>query len=209
MDRRAVGCGTSSAGEILVADADADFRALASSAFGSSGFSVREATTGEEALAAARHRRPDAIVVDVGLPQLSGYELCRVLRDELGSSVLILFVSGDRTEPRDRVAGLLVGADDYLAKPCHAGELVARVRSRLRSGGATVAERAHGLTAREFDVLRLLAEGHDHQEIASELVISPKTVSSHLESIFRKLGVHSRAQAVALAYREGVLGLPG
>ena len=68
------------------------------------------------------------MILDVRLPDLSGYEVCRELRDRLGASVPVMFVSGERIESFDRVAGLLVGGDDYLVKPFELDELVARAR---------------------------------------------------------------------------------
>jgi DNA-binding NarL/FixJ family response regulator len=90
-------------------------------------------------------------------------------------------------------------------KPFDPDELLARVRAlvrRRRGGSRVVAE----LTPRELQVLRSLAEGRSQGEIAGSLVISPKTVGTHVENILRKLDVHSRAQAVAVAYRSGILG---
>ena len=71
-------------------------------------------------------------MLDVGLPEVSGYEVCRELRDEYGSDVGIIFVSRERTTPADRVAGLLVGADDYIVKPFDDDELLARAAGSLR-----------------------------------------------------------------------------
>ena len=117
-----------------------------------------------------------------------------------------MFISGDRVEPFDRAAGLLLGADDYVVKPFAPDELVARVR-RLVTRFTPPAGRAERpkLTRRESEVLHLLADGLAQPEIAAELVISSKTVSSHIQHILSKLGVHSRAQAVAAVHRGLVL----
>lgn len=117
----------------------------------------------------------------------------------------MIFLSGERTESFDRVAGLLVGADDYLVKPFDPDELAARVRAVLRRAQPSVPAPLQSLTRRELEVLRLLADGLDQRQIAAELVISAKTVGTHIERILGKLGVHSRAQAVALAYRDELL----
>jgi DNA-binding NarL/FixJ family response regulator len=100
---------------------------------------------------------------------------------------------------------LLIGGDDYLVKPFAPDELLARVGALLRRSGTRVAAERAQLTAREHEVLGLLAEGLEHQEIADRLIISPKTVGTHIEHVLGKLGVHSRAQAVAAAYREGLI----
>jgi DNA-binding NarL/FixJ family response regulator len=117
-----------------------------------------------------------------------------------------MFVSGERTESYDRVAGLTIGADDYLAKPFEPDELLARLRGLLRRCGAT--SFVSPLTRREQEVLSLLADGLDQDEIARRLVISRKTVGSHIERILAKLGAHSRAEAVALAYKLQLVAVP-
>jgi DNA-binding NarL/FixJ family response regulator len=140
-------------------------------------------------------------VLDVRLPTLSGYEVCRALKEEQ-PGIGVLFVSGERVESFDRVAGLLIGGDDYLVKPFAPDELLARLRLVIRHGGAARTGGLRGLTRRELEVLRHLADGLGQVEIAERLVISPKTVGTHVEHILQKLGVRSRAQAVAVAYRE-------
>jgi DNA-binding response OmpR family regulator len=187
------------AADVLVVDDDECIRTLVSEVLSQAGFSVRAAATGDEALALARAARPDVAVLDINLPGISGYEVCHALRAEFGASPAILFLSGSRTEPLDRVVGLLLGADDYLVKPFALDELIARVRGLLRR--AAPPHRANGLTPREREVLSLLAEGRTQQEISSALVIAPRTVATHIERILAKLGVHSRAEAVAAAYR--------
>ncbi|MEO8290109.1 MAG: response regulator transcription factor [Gaiellaceae bacterium] len=187
-------------GSVLVVDDDAGVRALVADLLEQAGYHARLAASGEEALESARRERPDLVVLDVLLPRLSGYEVCGELRDEYGTSLPILFISGERTESVDRVAGLLVGGDDYLVKPFALDELLARVHCLLRRSGP---DRAVGvnLTNRELDVLRLLADGLGTLEIGRRLAISPKTVRTHIEHILSKLGVSSRTQAVGLAYR--------
>jgi DNA-binding NarL/FixJ family response regulator len=196
-------------GKILVVDDDECFRALVVSTVEEAGFSAVAAQRGEDGIAAAREQAPDVAVLDIELPGISGYEVCRRLR-EGGSGIRIIFVSGTRREPLDRVAGLMIGADDYLPKPFAPDELLARIRAllRIRNGSAPdpAAAAEAGLTAREREVLALLGDGSSQADIAERLVISPKTVAAHIEHILRKLGVHSRAQAVAVAYRDGLLG---
>ena len=186
---------------VLVVDDDALFRAYVRGVLEESGYRVVEAEDGFAGLGAARASRPAAVLLDVNMPRLSGYEVCRSLREEHGPDLPIVFVSGERTESFDRVAGLTIGADDYLAKPLAADELLARLRCLLRRAGRAGAAGPSKLTRRELEVLRLLADGLDQGEIAERLVISPKTVGTHIERVLSKLGAHSRAEAVALAYR--------
>ncbi len=193
---------------VLVADPDPAQRSLIGGMLARAGFRAEEVATGEEALEAARHRRPQLAVLEVRLGDISGYEVCRALREEYGDALAIVFVSADRTDPCDRVAGLLIGADDYLGKPLAGGELLARVRALVRRAGAYAHLKAPalraGLTERELEVLRLLAEGQDQHAIADHLFITPKTVAKHIEHILTKLPARSRAEAVAIAYPRGL-----
>jgi DNA-binding NarL/FixJ family response regulator len=185
---------------ILIVDSDPSFRRFARRALSEVGFPVRAVASGQEALDCADHETVALVVLEVRLDDMSGYEVCRRLRGEHGEGLPIMFVSQDRTEPSDRVAGLLLGADDYLAKPLDREELVARARRHLQRlatwNGAGVR-----LTARERQILQLLAAGLGPAEISGELSISTKTVATHVEHIYAKLGVHTRAQAVASAFR--------
>ena len=202
-------------GPILIVDEDGNSRAFASRLFERAGFPIEEAATGDEAMVSARRVRPCLVLLDVLLPDVSGFEIANELRDEFGDDLPIVFISGDRTEPLDRAAGLLLGGDDYVVKPPDPDELLARARrliSRSRRGRA--ASLARGpidaeLTSREHEVLELLARGMRPKQIARELVISPKTVASHIQRVLAKLGVHSRAEAIAIAYREGLIGESG
>ena len=195
-------------GRILVVDDSADLRELISVTLARDGQRVIAAGTGEEALAIARREKPALVLLDVQLPGTSGYAVCNELRQTLGDEVPIMFISGTRTESFDRVAGLLIGADDYLTKPFDPDELVVRARRLL--GRARPAERPprrgqrFSLTPREGEVLRLLVDGMTQAEIAEKLQLSPKTVGTHIQRILGKLGVKSRTQAVALAAQEGL-----
>ena len=192
-------------GPILIVDDDGTFREFLLAVLAHFGYAVRQSSSGEEAIEIARRERPRLVVLDVCLPGIPGYQVCRELREEFGNELPIIFISGQRTESYDRVAGFLVGADDYLIKPFALDEFVARVqrhleRARPSAGSASV------LTNRESEVLELFAEGLGSGEIAKRLFISPKTAATHAERIFRKLNVHSRAEAVSFAYRHGLLG---
>ena len=118
-------------GTILVVDEDPGARAALRELFHSAGYDVREAASGAEALAATRAALPDAVLLDVALPGTTGFDVCRTMREEFGEELPIILVSATRTEPLDRVAGLLIGADDYVASPFAHAELIARVRRSL------------------------------------------------------------------------------
>ena len=188
-------------GTILVVDDDPHFRAFLRELLEGAGYGVTEAPGGDEALNGIKPR-PQLVILDVAMAPTSGYEVCRVLRTRR-PELPILFVSGEQTDALDRVAGLTLGADDYLVKPFEPGELLARVQALLRR---SLPQRAVScLTRRELEVLHLLADGLKQREIAQLLVISPNTVGTHIEHVLSKLGVHSRAEAVAAAYRRDLL----
>lgn len=194
---------------ILVVDDDPRFRDLVRELLEQAGYRVLALDDGAAAVAAAAIERPSVVVLDVNLPRLNGYEVCQRLRERFESEIAIIFLSGERTESFDRTAGLLLGGDDYLAKPFDPSELVARVRrfSRRHADGNGVAaapSRLDALTIREREVLLLLADGIAPDDIAERLVISPKTVATHIQHVLAKLGVGSRVQAVSLALHERV-----
>jgi DNA-binding NarL/FixJ family response regulator len=198
-------CGITNRGIALIVDDHADFRALVAAHLEDHGITALQAGDGEGALEQAGEA--DVVILDINLPDKSGYTICRELRAEYGDRLPIIFLSGYRTESLDRSAGLLIGADDYIVKPPDVEELLARVRRLIdrSTQRKPVGSNHFGLTRRELDVLRLLSRGKRAGEIARELGISPKTVSSHLQHIFAKLDVHSGAQAVARAYEHGLV----
>jgi DNA-binding NarL/FixJ family response regulator len=198
---------------VLIVDADPAFRDDVAALVARAGLESTAVGLGQEALAAVAAARPDVVVSDVSLPDMSGFEVCRVLRDQFGESLPIIFVSGERTDALDRTSGLLLGADDYVVKPFDPDEFLARVRravarsQTLPSGeSARNGVKGFGLTPREIEVLDLLAQGMGQPEIARTLVISGKTVSSHIQRILAKLGAHSRAEAIAFAWRHHLVG---
>lgn len=114
---------------ILVADDDPGVHAALRQAFQMEGWQMLSAFDGEEALGILRRSRPDAVILDVGMPKKDGFQVCREIRKE--SDVPVLFLSG-RTEAFDRLLGLELGADDYITKPYSAREVAARVKAVLR-----------------------------------------------------------------------------
>ena len=194
-------------GRILIVDDDPAVLALLTANLERAGHTMYAANSGQEALAIAAEARPDLVLLDVNMPDLGGYAVCRELRERYGERLPILFISGERMDTGDRTAGLLIGGDDYLVKPFDPGELVARIRRYFVRG--TDSDRSEmpkvfeSLTPRESEVLALLAEGLSQREIAEQLVIGRTTVGTHIQRILTKLNVHNRTQAVALALRNG------
>jgi DNA-binding NarL/FixJ family response regulator len=196
-------------GDVVLVDDDDDFREFLSEILERAGYATVGVASAEEALTEIAERRPDVVLVDVQLPGLNGYELCRRLKSGPGHGPAVMIISGERTEPFDRAAGILLGADDYMVKPVDPGELVARVwrlsrrnGSRDRPQSQADNSRLDALSARERQVLDRLAAGSDQGEIAQALFISPKTVGTHIQHILSKLGVRSRTEAVGVALRQ-------
>src|SRR5256886_8902238 len=179
-------------GRVLVVDDDPVICDLVASTLAEHGYPTRRASDAREALYLIQRETPDVILLDVHLPDISGYQLCRRLRDDFGDSIGIIVISGERKESFDRVAGMLLGADDYMVKPFILDELLARVQRLAKRSRPVARTVVAGLTRRELEILRLLACGMDHVEIARDLVITAKTVEKHIEHILLKLGVHSR-----------------
>jgi DNA-binding response OmpR family regulator len=150
------------------------------------GFEVASAADGRQALTVISDFKPDIVILDIGMPRMDGLEVCRAIQ---GSDIGILILSA-RDGLQDRLQGLEVGADDYLVKPFHFEELLARVRAVLRRrrpttgdvlrvGNVTlndgtravlVGERPVELTAREFDLLKLLMQ-HPNQVLTREKIL--------------------------------------
>lgn len=191
-------------GPVLVVDDDDDLLAFVSEVLERGGYRTCPARSGEEALEAAHIEQPILGVLDIRLAGMSGYEVCRILRAAYGAQLPIIFISGERTEPFDRTAGLGLGADDYIVKPFDPDELLARV-DRLVGVDSLFQGQDGELTKRELDVLQLLVDGFRPKEIAKELSISVKTVGTHIQNILPKLGVHSQGHAVAVAVETGML----
>jgi DNA-binding NarL/FixJ family response regulator len=177
---------------------------------------VGSASSGEEALRLATSLTPDIVLLDLSLPGMHGLEVLSALQQvDDPPRVVVLTVHDDDDVVLSAVRG---GAQGYVLKNASRDELLSAVR-RVAAGGqyfheVVVRALLRGtqremlssvLTARELDILRLVATGHTNKEIAAHLYISAETVKGHLEAIFRKLGVSDRAHAVAVAIRNGLV----
>jgi len=192
-------------GTVLIADENGTSREELVGLFEAAGYEVMSVSSGEEALRVADEVDLSIVLLEIPLGSLSGYEVCRTLREQT-TDLPIVFVSGSRTESYDRVAGLLVGADDYVVKPYAPDELLTRVRNLARRSQGS-SQPSVKLTKREQEILQLLADGLRPDEISERLFITRRTVGTHIENILRKLGVRSQTQAVALAFREELLDI--
>jgi two-component system alkaline phosphatase synthesis response regulator PhoP len=117
---------------ILVAEDDRDIADLIAHYIQRSGWTVHTVVSGDEALASARRQPFDLIILDVMLPGMSGLEVCRALRADTSTDALPIIMVTARAEETDRIIGLDIGADDYIAKPFSPNELVARIRALMR-----------------------------------------------------------------------------
>lgn len=202
-------------GTILVVDHDDTARLSAVSVAVRLGYEVRAVENAELLFERLDGDRPALAIVEVELPgAMSGLEVLHELHARFGVDLPVILVSAERTTALDRTAGLMIGADDYLVKPLDTGELLARVRRSLQRSDSANTGNGNGalrgavnLSPREREILALLANGKTQREIAASLVISPKTVATHIQHLLSKLGVHSRAQAVGVAYRLGLVEL--
>jgi two-component system OmpR family response regulator len=148
------------AGRLLVVDDEANIRALLSAALRLTGFDVRVAGGGLEALAVAAEFQPDLVVLDVMLPDLDGFEVAQRLR-ETDEPVPVLFLTA-RDAVEDRISGLAVGGDDYVTKPFSLEEVVLRIRAILRrSSTAKVSEAGAPYRVLRYADLQLDEEAHE------------------------------------------------
>jgi DNA-binding NarL/FixJ family response regulator len=173
---------------------------------------VAEAGNGREAVNLWRQHRPDVTLLDLRMPDLDGVGVIENLRAVDAAARTILLTSFDSDE--DIYRGMRAGAKAYLLKDARREDLLDCIR-RVHGGelfippaiAAKLASRVGGmeLTNREIEALRLLASGKSNKEIAQDLGITESTVKSHVKSIFTKLDVISRTEAIAAALRRGLV----
>ncbi|MEV4293012.1 response regulator transcription factor [Nonomuraea bangladeshensis] len=184
---------------------------------GDPGFEVLgEAGDGAQAVELARALDPDVILMDLRMPATDGVTAIKRLA-ELGIGARVLVLTTYDTD-RDVLPAIEAGATGYLLKDTGRDELTRAVRTAARGEAVlspSVATRLLGqvrtpadpLSARELEILRLIADGATNREAAARLFISEATVKSHVLHIYAKLGVNDRAAAVATAFRRGLLTL--
>lgn len=178
---------------VLLVDDDAELLALLEQFLRGEGFEVGKAGDGEAGLKAARESAPDLVVLDVMLPRLGGFDVLRRLRETSAVPVLMLSARGESV---DRIVGLELGADDYLAKPFNPRELAARIRAVLRRGRPTTGEGRLEVGDVVIDpAARVAVRGGEPLDLTG-------TEFSLLEALLRQAGSVVRREAL---YRE-VLG---
>lgn len=171
-------------------------------------------------------QRPDLILLDIGLPDGSGLDFIETIRERCDAKILIFTSFGDR---QTVVTAIRAGADGYLLKDSSTTQILDGIEATLEGGAPVSASAAvylldrlregpsnldadaatseSNLTPREVELLELFAKGQSYKVAARELGISPLTVGNHVKSIYRKLAVHSRGEAVYEAMKSGQLKL--
>ncbi len=213
---------------VLLADDHALVRAGIASLLETWGMEVvGQASDGREALELTRALRPDLILMDIGMPNVSGLEATRLVKNELPDVRIVMVTVSD--DDADLFEAIKSGAEGYVLKgmseadfnrvlsgiasgePALSSGMAARILDEFarRSQPAPDARPEHEeLTEREREVLMLVSEGATNREIAARLVISEHTVSFHVRNILAKLHLKNRAQAVAYAIRSGLAEPP-
>ncbi|MGR3466584.1 MAG: response regulator [Shimia sp.] len=216
---------------LLCVDDDPDIREVLALALGRAGHEVELAGDGAEGLAKARSGRFDLIVLDIGLPERDGFDVCRALRKTHDTPILFLTARGEEV---DRIVGLELGADDYVAKPFSPREVAARIAAILKRTAApgpgtgagrgvlhvdaerhrvSVAGTPVPVTAREMALLHLLAERPDHVTPRPTLVdrvygvgtaVSDRTLDSHVRNLRAKLRAAGCADAIETVHGVGL-----
>lgn len=184
---------------------------------------IAEAKDGKEATEKTKQLKPDVVLIDIGMPEMNGIEATRILKkQQSGVKVIAVSMHSDR----QFVKGILeAGADGYLLKNCTYRQLIDAIQSvvegkKYLSDDITemvikgyldpaddVNDNQSELSEREMEILKLYAEGKSTREISEKLFISVKTVGTHKQHIFEKLGLKSNADMVKYAIKEGLIQL--
>lgn len=182
---------------------------------------VGEAENGAQAIESARLMKPNVILMDIGLPDMSGIEATRQVKASVSETAVVALTIHEDEEYFFKM--LEAGASGYVPKRAAPEELLTAIRTAASgqvylypslakllvkdylSQPHSPASQESELTEREQEVLTCLAEGENNSEIAAKLVISPKTVERHRENIMKKLNLHSRAELVRYAIRKGMI----
>ncbi len=199
---------------ILVVDDNPKFLADALPMYG---YDVTVANDGLEALKILMNKSFDLILLDVMMPNMDGWDTLKAIRNNKKTQYIPVIMITAVSEDQKVVSGLKIGADDYIVKPFILPNLLARVeavlrRSKWQQEAQPKAEKTlnkdvniDALTPKEKEVLALVAKGASNQEIADKLFVRDVTVKTHLNSIFKKLKVTNRTQAVLLAMQMNLI----
>lgn len=206
-----------SKGKILIVEDDRDIVEMVEYNLKEEGYETLSALNGEEGLKLARSGKPDLIILDLMLPAIDGFEVCRILKNEDMTANIPIIILSAKSQETDKVVGLELGADDYITKPFSPRELLARIKAILRRGRepqishiinrgkividsrrhkVTVSGKEISLTSAEFKLLKSLAQRPgvvlSRDQILDEVsgpdsMVYDRTVDAHIKSLRRKL----------------------
>lgn len=207
-----------SKGKILIVEDDRDIAEMIEYNLMEEGYKTLSAFNGEDGVKLAKKESPDLIILDIMLPIIDGFEVCRILKKEQITADIPVIILSAKSQETDKIVGLELGADDYITKPFSPRELIARIRAILRRGRAlsfssciergdivinsakhkvTVREKDILLTFTEFRLLEFLARrpgvvfSRDQildGVIGDDALVCDRTVDAHVKSLRRKLG---------------------
>jgi len=207
-----------SKGKVLIVEDDRDIAEMVEYNLKEEGYETVSAFNGEEGVKLAKKESPDLIILDIMLPIIDGFEVCRVLKKEQITAEIPVIILSAKSQETDKIVGLELGADDYITKPFSPRELIARIRAILRRGRALsfssciergdividstkhkvmVGQEAISLTFTEFRLLEFLAQrpgvvfSRDqilNGVIGDDAMVCDRTVDAHIKSLRRKLG---------------------
>lgn len=177
---------------------------------------IAQVGSGAEAISFVNQHKPDILLLDIEMPGMNGVEVIHKLKDA-GNTVRVIIFTAFNTDERI-VSAVKAGAQGYLLKGAPRDEIITVVRTVNKGGSSLQADVAskpmrqmrrggEQLTPRELDVLHLLSKGLTNKGIASNLYISERTVKFHLSSVFNKLDVESRTEAVITAVQKGLISI--
>jgi len=189
---------------ILVVDDNPDVLRLVDEALTVAGYEVTTAACGAEAVRRGGMCLPDLVLLDIMMPDADGYAVYERLRTKPtpGLNCPIIFLTAHK-DIDHKLLGFQKGAVDYITKPFHVSELIARVKVHLHEVEPPSGDVPNPLTDREREVVRLLAGGKTYKQVARALRLSQSTVRNHLHNVYHKLDVVDRAQAVIVSRDNG------
>ena len=190
---------------------DESIRDIELYALNNAGFATKGFEDGMSFWNALKNEKPELVLLDIMLPEMDGIEILSRMKESIEYKRIPVILATAKGQEYDRIKGLDLGADDYIVKPFILPNLLARIEAVLRRSNWQ--KEAHvkkektlnkdvnidALTPKEKEVLALVAKGASNQEIADKLCVRDVTVKTHLNSVFKKLKVTNRTQAVLLA----------
>ncbi|AIE72566.1 MULTISPECIES: response regulator transcription factor [unclassified Synechocystis] len=203
---------------LLLVDDDPNLILLVKDYLEYQGYQVTTAANGREALDILATTVPDMIICDVMMPEMDGYAFIEQVRQNANISwIPVMFLSA-KGQSHNRVKGLNVGADVYMAKPFEPEELAAQVQSSLRQADRLLRHQNHSLednsrvqvardvelTPTETRVIQLVAQGLANREIADQLKVSQRTIESHVSNMLNKTGLHNRTELARWAIQKSI-----